>query len=63
MARLVFLSKLYVKNVATSINKIKPENYRNYFQDAYERKHGLEYSKPSTRKCKPKNIKNKLYML
>lgn len=46
------------KNVVTSIDKIKPENYRNYFQDAYGRKQGSEYSrKPSTRKCKPKKYK------
>lgn len=47
------------KNVITSLDKIKPENYNNYFQDSYGRKHGLEYSrKPSTRKCNPKKYKD-----
>ena len=47
------------KNVITSLDKIKPENYKNYFQDSYGRKQGLEYSrKPSTRKCKTKKYKD-----
>ena len=42
------------ENVKLSLDKIKPNNYHNYFNDAYGRKQGLEYSrKPSTRKCKP----------
>jgi transposase-like protein/transposase len=47
------------RNVIISLDKIKQENYRNYFQDAYGRKHGLEYSRnPSTRKCNPKKYKD-----
>jgi len=47
------------RNVITSLEKIKPDNYKNYFQDSYGRKHGLEYSrKSSTRKCKPKKYKD-----
>jgi transposase/transposase-like protein len=46
------------ENVKLSLDKIKPNNYHNYFNDAYGRKQGLEYSrKPSTRKCKPKKYK------
>ena len=46
------------ENVKLSLDKIKPNNYYNYFNDAYGRKQGLEYSrKPSTRKCKPKKYK------
>ena len=41
-----------------SLDKIKSKNYENYFNDAYSRKDGLEYTrKTSTRKCKPKKYK------
>ena len=43
------------KNIEKSIEQIKPENYRNYFDYAYRIKKGIHYNrKPSTRKCKPK---------
>lgn len=46
------------KNVENAIDKVKSENYKNYFQHA----HGLDESvefirKPSTRKRKLKNYK------
>lgn len=56
--------KKYPMDKITSLDKIKPENYRNYFQDSYGRKHGLEYSKNHQLvNVSQKNIKNKLYML
>lgn len=46
------------KNIEKSIEQIKPENYRNYFDYAYRIKKGIHYNrKPSTRKCKPKKYK------
>jgi hypothetical protein len=44
-------AKIITKNMDTSTQnkKNKPENYKNYFQNLYDRK-------LSTRKCKPKNI-------
>ena len=41
------------KNVDTSIEKVKPENYKNYFEYAYGTNKKTEYiRKPSTRKHK-----------
>ena len=41
------------KNVDTSIEKVKPENYKNYFEYAYGTNNKTEYArKPSTRKHK-----------
>jgi hypothetical protein len=46
------------KNIENAIEKVKPENYKNYFDYAYKTKESLEYSKKSsTRKCKPKKYK------
>jgi hypothetical protein len=46
------------KNVNKAVERVKPENYKNYFQYAYGMKEGMEYTrKPSTRKCKLKNYK------
>jgi hypothetical protein len=46
------------KNIEKAIEKVKPENYKNYFDYAYKTKESLEYSKKSsTRKCKPKKYK------
>ena len=45
-------------NVNKAIDKVKLENYKNYFDYAYGMKNGMEYTrKPSTRKLKPKNYK------
>jgi len=45
-------------NVNKAIDKVKPENYKNYFDYAYGMKNGMEYTrKPSTRKLKLKNYK------
>ena len=47
----------------TSIEKVKPENYKNYFEYAYGTTKKTEYTrKPSTRKHKLKhiNLKKKL---
>jgi len=45
-------------NVNKAIDKVKPENYKNYFDYAYGMKNGMEYTrKPSTRKLKPKSYK------
>ncbi len=42
-----------------AIDKVKPENYKNYFQYAYGVKDDNTYKrKPSTRKCKLKNYKS-----
>jgi len=47
------------KNIDKSIDKVKPENYKNYFQYAYGVKYDTTYQrKPSTRKCKLKNYKS-----
>ena len=47
------------KNIDKAIDKVKPENYKNYFQYAYGVKDGNTYKrKPSTRKCKLKNYKS-----
>ena len=46
------------KNIDKAIYKVKPENYKNYFQYAYGIKEDMTYKrKPSTRKCKLKNYK------
>ena len=46
------------KNVNKAIEKVKPENYRNYFEYAYNLKEGLELKRiPSTRRRKLKNYK------
>lgn len=46
------------KNIDKAIDKVKPENYKNYFQYAYGVKDNITYKrKPSTRKCKLKNYK------
>jgi len=46
------------KNVDTSIEKVKPENYKNYFDFAYGDKTQFSYTKkPSTRKRKLKMYK------
>ncbi len=46
------------KNIDNAIDKVKPENYKNYFNYAYGKQFKLEYTrKPSTRKCKPKKYK------
>lgn len=46
------------KNVDTSIEKVKPENYKNYFEYAYGTNNKTEYArKPSTRKNKLKTYK------
>lgn len=46
------------QNVKISLERIKPKNYENYFNDAFERKHGLEYTrKASTKKHKLKKYK------
>jgi len=47
------------KNVDKAIDKVKPENYKNYFKNAYGIKDDTIYKrKPSTRKCKLKNYKS-----
>ena len=47
------------KNVDKAIDKVNPENYKNYFQYAYGIKDNTIYKrKPSTRKCKLKNYKS-----
>ena len=47
------------KNVDTSIEKVKPENYKNYFDYAYGTNKKTEYTrKPSTRKYKLKLYKD-----
>ena len=54
----VYTFEVLDKNIEKSIEKIKPENYRNYFDYAYRIKEGIYYNrKPSTRKCKPKKYK------
>lgn len=46
------------KNVDIAIEKVKPENYRNYFVYAYNLKDGVEMKRiPSTRRRKLKNYK------
>jgi transposase-like protein len=46
------------KNIDNAIDKVKPENYKNYFNYAYGKQLKPEYNrKPSTRKCKPKKYK------
>ena len=45
-------------NVKQSIEKVKPSNYKNYFEYAYGKKEGMNYTKkPSTRKRKGKLYK------
>lgn len=47
------------KNVDKAIDKVKTENYKNYFQYAYGIKEDTTYKrKPSTRKCKLKKYKS-----
>jgi hypothetical protein len=46
------------KNVENAIEKVKPENYKNYFQYAYGLNEKIEFiRKPSTRKRKLKIYK------
>ena len=46
------------KNVDISIEKVKPENYKNYFEYAYNLKDGMEMKRiPSTRRKKLKIYK------
>ena len=46
------------KNVENAIEKVKPENYKNYFQHAYGMNEKIEFiRKPSTRKRKLKIYK------
>ena len=46
------------KNVENAIEKVKPENYKNYFQHAYGMNEKIEFiKKPSTRKRKLKIYK------
>jgi hypothetical protein len=48
-----------VQNVDTSIEKVKPENYKNFFDYAYGTNKKTEYSRnPSTRKHKLKLYKD-----
>ena len=46
-------------NVEKAINKVKPENYKNYFEYAYNLKEGYDElkRKPSTRRRKIKMYK------
>ena len=45
-------------NVNKAIEKVKPENYKNYFEHAYNLKEGIKYTrKPSTIRRKLKNYK------
>jgi len=47
------------KNIDKAIDKVKPENYKNYFKYAYGVNDDITYNrKPSTRKCKLKNYKS-----
>ena len=49
------------KNIEKAIEKVKPENYKNYFDYAYKTKESLEYNKKSsTRNANQKNIKNNI---
>jgi hypothetical protein len=46
------------KNVDKAIEKVKPENYKNYFEYAYNLKDGMEMKRiPSTRRKKLKIYK------
>jgi hypothetical protein len=46
------------KNVDKAIEKVKPENYKNYFEHAYNLKEGIKlHRKQSTRRRKLKNYK------
>jgi len=45
-------------NIDNAIDKVKPQNYKNYFEYAYNSKEGIQMErKPSTRKRKLKNYK------
>jgi len=45
-------------NIDNAIDKVKPQNYKNYFEYAYNSKEGIQFErKPSTRKRKLKNYK------
>ena len=47
------------KNVDNAINKVKPQNYKNYFENAYNKDAYKDYvKKDSTLKKKPKNYKD-----
>lgn len=49
---------IHLKDVDKAINKVKPENYKNYFKNAYGIKNSINYTRqPSTRKCKLKKYK------
>jgi hypothetical protein len=46
------------KNIEKAIDKVKPINYKNYFEYAYNLKEGYELkNKPSTRRRKLKSYK------
>ena len=57
--RNVYSFEELAKNVDTSIEKVKPENYKNYFEYAYGTTKKSEYTRnPSTRKHKLKLYKD-----
>jgi len=44
-------------NIDNAIGKVKPQNYKNYFEYAYNLKEGIQMErKPSTRKRKLKKL-------
>jgi transposase len=54
----VYSFEVLGQNIDKAIDKVKPENYKNYFDYAYGIKYDMTYKrKPSTRKCKLKNYK------
>ena len=55
----VYTFAVLEENIDKAIDRVKPENYKNYFQYAYGVKDDITYKrKPSTRKCKLKNYKS-----
>jgi hypothetical protein len=55
----VYTFKGLGKNIEKAMDKVKPENYKNYFQYAYGIQPDMTYKrKPSTRKYKLKNYKS-----
>lgn len=55
----VYTFEVLEKNIDKAIDKMKPENYKNYFQYAYWIKENTTYKrKPSTCKCRLKNYKS-----
>jgi len=54
----VYTFAVLEENIDKAIDRVKPENYKNYFQYAYGVKDDITYKrKPSTRRCKLKNYK------